>query len=136
MSAESKIFDYLLNNGVICTFFYLNQRFNNLLLNNKRYLNHFELPTTNISIWKNILANIASQIEISNISTFDITFQLSLFSNLKSIIIGSSYGFPNEELISIIECDIFKSLHCLMIKENEIFPDAVIENFLIKQNII
>ncbi|CAF2831649.1 unnamed protein product [Rotaria sp. Silwood2] len=149
MSVESKIlfndlpteiifhiFDYLSNNDIIYTFFYLNQRLNNVLLNNKRYLNYFELPTTNISIWKNILSNIVSQIEILNISTIDITFQLSLFPNLKSIIISSSHGFPDEELISIIECDIFKYLHCLIIKENKIFPDPVSENFIIKQNII
>ncbi|CAF3414573.1 unnamed protein product [Rotaria sp. Silwood2] len=128
------IFDYFSNNDIIYTFFYLNQRLHNLLLNNKRYLNYFKLPTRNLSIWKNILPNISSQIEILNISTIDITFQFSLFPNLKSIIISSSHGFPDEEVISIIECDIFKYLHCLIIKENKIFSDTRSNDSIIKEN--
>ena len=51
------IFDYLSHNDIIYTFFFFNQRFNNLLLQNQRYLNYLELPTTNLNTWKNILIN-------------------------------------------------------------------------------
>jgi hypothetical protein len=92
------IFDYLSSNDIIYTFFFFNQRFNNLLLKNQRYLTYLEFPTTNLKIWEKILSMIGSQIECLNINTIHLSFPLSYFSNLKSIIISSPFGLPDEEL--------------------------------------
>src|SRR5690348_1742342 len=90
------IFDYLSSNDIIYTFFF-NQRLNNLLLQNQRYLNYLDLSTTNIDTWKSILSIIASRIESLNINTFDLYFfALTYFPNLKSIIVSSSFSFPEE----------------------------------------
>ncbi len=43
------IFNYLSSNDIIDTFFFFNQRFNNLLL---EYLNHIELPTLYSNRWE------------------------------------------------------------------------------------
>jgi hypothetical protein len=70
-----EIFDYLSSNDIIHTFFFLNKRFNNLLLqNHRRYLTYSELPTTNVNIWENILLKIGSQIKCLNINTYDLSF--------------------------------------------------------------
>jgi hypothetical protein len=102
------IFDYLSSNDIIYTFYFLSDRLNNILLQNQRYLNYLELPTTNIYTWTKILSIIASQIQSLNIKTIYLSFPLKYFSNLKSIIISSSYGFPDEELKAIFQSKQFK----------------------------
>ncbi|CAF1474576.1 unnamed protein product [Rotaria sordida] len=104
------IFDYLSNNEIIHTFFFFSQRLNNLLLQNQYYSRYLELPTTYLTIWKNILSVISSQVEYLNITTIYLTLPLSIFSNLKSIIISSSYGFPEEQLQLIFESEQFQNL--------------------------
>jgi hypothetical protein len=64
------IFDYLSNNDIIYIFFFFNQRFNNLLLENQSYLNYFEFPTTDLNTWEKILLKIRSQIECLNINRY------------------------------------------------------------------
>jgi hypothetical protein len=103
------IFDYLSNNDIIYTFFFFNQRFNNLLLQNQRYLTYVELPTTNLKTWENILSIIGSQIHCLNINTIDLSFSLTHFSNLKSLIISSPFGLPDNELKSIIESEFIQN---------------------------
>jgi hypothetical protein len=41
-----------------------------------------------MNIWENILLKIGSQIKCLNINTYDLSFSLKYFSNLKSIIIS------------------------------------------------
>jgi hypothetical protein len=119
------IFDYLSSNDIIYTFFFFNQRFKNLLLQNQDYLNYLELPTTNLKIWENILSIIGSQIDCLNINTIDLSFPLRYFSNLKSLIISSSFGLPDEELKSIIESKQFQKLESFKIKDEKIFSNQV-----------
>jgi hypothetical protein len=111
------ILNYLSNNDIIYTFFFLNQRFNNLLLQNQRYLNHLELPTANLNTWENILSIIASQIESLQISTSHLSFPITYFLNLKSIVISSPFGLPDEEFKSSIKSYQFQNLHSFKIKE-------------------
>ncbi len=46
------IVDYLSSNDIIYTFFFFNQRFNDLLLYNQRYFNYLELPPVHSNTWK------------------------------------------------------------------------------------
>jgi hypothetical protein len=101
------IFDYLSNNDILYTFFFLNQRFNNLILQNQRYLTYLELPSTDLEIWKRILSVIDSQIECLNITTNDFSSSLEYFPNLRSLIISFPYGFTNDEWILIVESEQF-----------------------------
>ncbi|CAF3927456.1 unnamed protein product [Adineta steineri] len=128
------IFDYLSTNDIIYTFFDFNQRLNTLLLQNQSYFKYFELPTTNINFWKTILSIIGSKIECLYISTINLRFSLSYFSNLKSIIISSSHGFPNEELNAIIDSEQFNNLHSFKIKQEKIFLDITYYDFPLNQN--
>jgi hypothetical protein len=70
-------------------FFYFNQRFNNLLLENEHYLNYYQFPTRDLNTWENILLIIGSQIECLFLNVNYLSFPLKYFSNLKSIIISS-----------------------------------------------
>jgi hypothetical protein len=115
------IFDYLLNKDIIYTFFSFTERLNNLLLQNPRYMNHLQLPTKNLDTWKNILSVTKSRIESLNITSIDLLFSLEYFSNLKSIIISTLYGFPNDQMKLIFESKIFTQLHSFKIKENLIY---------------
>jgi hypothetical protein len=90
------IFEYLSNNDIIIAFFHFSERFNNFFLQNERYSNYLELPTRNLSRWKTILSVIRSRIESLNITSIDLSFPLTYFLNLKSLIISSSHGFPTE----------------------------------------
>jgi len=110
------IFDYLSNNHIIYTFFFFNKRSNNLLLNNQRYL---ELPISYTNTWDKILSIIGSQIESLIVNTFYLSFPLTYFPNLKSIIITSPHRFPDEELSLIVESEQFTNLHTLKIKQNK-----------------
>jgi hypothetical protein len=110
------IFDYLSSNDIIYTFFFFSQRLNNLLLENKRYFNYLVLPSANLNTWKNIVSVIGPQIEFLNINSTDISFPLSYFSNLKSLIISSPRGFPDEELKSIFESNQFQNLDLFQIQ--------------------
>jgi hypothetical protein len=125
------IFDYLSYNDIIYTFFFLNQRLNNLLLKNQHYSNYLELPTTNLDTWEIILSIIGSQIKCLNITTIDLSFPLRYFPNLKSLIISSLYGLSEEILKYIIENNQFQNLSSFKIKHEKIFtnpylPDNVI----------
>ena len=102
------IFEYLTNNDIIYTFFFLKQRFTNLILQNQRYSYYLELPSTNLITWKKILSVIGSQIQSLNISTISLSFPLAHFSNFKSIIISSPHGYPDEELEQIVKSIQFK----------------------------
>jgi hypothetical protein len=86
-----EIFEYLSCNDIIYTFFYLNQRFNSILLQHHQFLNHFTTSTRHLSFWQTILPIISSRIECLVIATPDFTFSLDLFSNLKSLIISSHF---------------------------------------------
>jgi hypothetical protein len=129
-----QIFNYLSNNDIIYTFFHFSQRLNNLLLENEEYLNILDCPTTNLDLWENIFSIIGSRIERLNIKTIDSSFPLKYFSNLKSMIIYSSHGFPAETMKSIVENDLFQSLHVFKIKEEDIYSDTYItdQDYLFK----
>jgi hypothetical protein len=62
---------------------------------------------------------IGSQIECLNIKRTYLSFSLEYFPNLKSIIISSPFGLPDEELKSIVKSDQFQNLHSFKIKENK-----------------
>ena len=110
------IFDYLSNNDIIYTFFFFSERLKNLLLGSERYLNHLELPRENLNTWKKILSFISPQVKSLNINSVNISFPLTYFSNLKSLIISSPLGFANEELKSIFESNLFVNLHSFEIQ--------------------
>ena len=125
------IFDYLSNNDIIYTFFHLNQRFNNLLLQNQQYFNYFELPIINLKIWKNILLIIGSKIECLNI--IHPSLPLTYFSNLKTLIISAPYLLSNDQLKSLIENQNYTNLHSFKINSNKFFNQSLpIENDLFK----
>jgi hypothetical protein len=92
-------------------FFNFNQRFNNLLLQNERYLNSFEFPSTNLDAWKNILSIIGSQIESLNLKEIDLSFPMDSFSNLKSLIISLPIYYLHYALNVILENKQFQNLH-------------------------
>ncbi|CAF0820761.1 unnamed protein product [Adineta steineri] len=97
------IFDYLSNNDIIYTFFFFSQRLNKLLLQNPHYINHLQLPTKNFDTWKNILSVIGPRIELLSITSIGLPFPLEYFSNLKSIIISTPYGLPDDQMKLIFE---------------------------------
>jgi hypothetical protein len=82
------IFSYLSYNDIIYAFFFLNQRFNNLLLQNQRYLTYLELSTRDLNAWRNILSMIGYRIECLNINTNDLSFPLTYLPNLNSIVVS------------------------------------------------
>jgi hypothetical protein len=123
------IFNYLSSNDIIYTFFFFNQRFNDLLLENHGYLNHFELSTTNLDVWRNVLSIIGSQITCLSIKKIDLSFPLDFFSNLKFLIISVPFNFPNDNLSIIFEKDQFQNLHSLAIKRNQYFPHRIYDNY-------
>ncbi|UJR19843.1 hypothetical protein I4U23_022976 [Adineta vaga] len=111
-----EIFDYLSCNDIFYAFFYLNQRYNCILLNHYKYLNKFETPTNDFDFWQTILPFIASQIEYLTITNIDSFFSLNAFSNLKSLIISSSLPIYSNELVSIMETKQFQKLTTLKIQ--------------------
>jgi len=115
------IFDYLSKNDIIYTFLFLNQRFNNILFQNQRNFSYFELPKTNFSSWKNILSQYGRQIKTLNITSVDTSFPLTYFPNLKSLIISSPYGIPDEEFQNIIDSNLFSRLHSFQLYETKRF---------------
>ena len=130
------IFNYLSSNDIIYAFSLFNQRFNHLLLQNPYYLNNFELPITNLKIWKNILSVVGSEIECLNMKINYLSIPLKYFTNLKSLIISSPYGLPEKELISIVESEQFQNLHSFKIIEEKIFSDKIYKsekNYLFKR---
>jgi hypothetical protein len=104
------ILDYLSSNDIIYTFFYFNQRFNNLLLQNQRYLSHIQTSITNIHFCKNIIPIIKTQIQCLVINTNNFSYPLSFFPNLKSLIISTSFPFDYDQLYSLIETKQFQNL--------------------------
>jgi hypothetical protein len=112
------IFDYLSNNDIIYTFFYLNQRLNRLLLDYERYLIHFEQPTKNLDFWKTIFSIVGKQTKSLSITSNDLSFPLNIFPNLKSIKISSSFPFDYHHLSSIIQNEQFNKLESLKIESN------------------
>ncbi|CAF1024556.1 unnamed protein product [Adineta steineri] len=97
------IFDYLSKKDIIYTFLFFSQRLNNLLLRNQHYINHLQLPTKNFDTWKNILSVIGPRIESLDITSIDLSIPLEYFLNLKSIIISTPYGLPNDQMKLIFE---------------------------------
>lgn len=118
------IFDYLSNNDIIYTFFFFSERLNDVLLDSERYLIHLELPRANLNTWKKILSFISPQVKSLNVKSVDLSFPLTYFTNLKTLIISSPLGFANEELKSIFESDIFKNLRSFQIQAIRRFPFA------------
>ena len=98
---------------------HFSEQLDNLLLQNQRYLNRLDSPTTSLNTWKNTLSVIRYEIEPLNITSIDLTFSLTYFPNLKSLLIFSSFGFPEEHLKSVLESNQFKHLQSLKIKENQ-----------------
>lgn len=113
------IFDYLSNNDIIYTFFYFNQRFNDLLFENTRYFKYLELPRTNLEFWKDVLSQIDYKVKILNITSIDLSLPLAYFSDIESLIISSRHGFPDEELERIFYSDLYKNLQSFQIKPIE-----------------
>ncbi|CAF0816779.1 unnamed protein product [Adineta steineri] len=116
------IFDYLSNKDIIYTFLFFSQRLNNLLLRNQHYINHLQLPTKNFDTWKHILSVIGSRIESLDITSIDLPSSLEYFPNLKSIIISTPYGLPNDQMKLIFESKSFAQLDSFKVKENLIYP--------------
>ncbi|CAF3948599.1 unnamed protein product [Adineta steineri] len=129
-----EIFDYLSNNDIIYTFFSFNKQFNNILIRHRRYFTNLELPSTNFDTWEPILSYLGSKIESLIISTIDFSFPLIYFSNLKSIIIPSTYGLPKEQLKYLLDCDQFNNLHTFKLKQKKLFCDQFYYFDLIDQN--
>ncbi|CAF3604664.1 unnamed protein product [Adineta steineri] len=109
------IFNYLSNNDIIYTFLFFNTRFNNLILQNQRYLQHLELPKKNFDTWKNILSIIGCLIESLNTNTFDFLFPLAYFPNLKSFTFSSSDFCLIDHMELIIKSKHFQQLHSFKI---------------------
>ncbi|CAF4904403.1 unnamed protein product [Rotaria sp. Silwood1] len=116
------VFDYLSSNEIIYSFFYLNQRLQNLLIKQQYYINYLQLPISNFNFWQKILSIIGSQIELLIISHDYLTLSLDYFSNLKSIIITSPYSMIDKQFQLILQNKYFQKLHTLKIK-NEIVSE-------------
>ncbi|CAF3317800.1 unnamed protein product [Rotaria sp. Silwood2] len=128
------IFNYLSNNDIIYTFFYFNQRFNNLLLQNQCYFNYLEFPTRNLEFWRNIFSIIGSRIEFLNINTINFSLSLKYFPNIKSLILSSPIDVLDEQLKSILESEQFQKIHSFKIKENRLYFDRLYDNYLNNQD--
>jgi hypothetical protein len=115
-----EIFDYLSCNDIFYTFFYFNQRFNSILLENQRFSNNFQSPITNFRFWENILPIIKSQVQCLTLTTIDFCSSLDLFPNLKCLIISFPIPIDYEELTLILKSEQFKKLNSFKI-QNEIF---------------
>ncbi len=109
-----KIFDYLSCNDIIYTFFYLNQRFNVIVLQYLRFLNNF-------SVWQTTLPIISSQIKCLTITITDFCLSLDLFPNLKSLIISSPVPIFHDELALILKSEQFKKLNSFKITRKTMF---------------
>lgn len=121
-----EIFDYLSFNDIIYTFYYFNQRLQNLLLENQCYFSYFEIPLiTNKDFWNNILPILGLQIQRLNIKSNDIPMSINLFPNLKSLILSSSCGVPKENFKLIINNDQFKKLLSFKIKQDLVYCTRV-----------
>jgi hypothetical protein len=129
-----EIFEYLSCNDIIYTFFYLNQRFNSILLQHDRFLNHFTTSTHHLSFWQTILPIISSRIECLVLTTPDFSFSLDLFPNLKSLIISSSLPISSVQLILILESKQFQKLNSLKIK-GEIINESDAHVLLLEEKI-
>ena len=128
------IFDYLSSNDILYTFFFLTQRFNNSLLQNQRYSNYLQIPTTNLDTWEIILSIIGPRIKCLNITTIQLNFPLTYFPNLKSLIISSMYGLPEEKLKYIINNSLFQNLSSFEIKQEKIFSNPYLPDNSICQD--
>lgn len=113
------IFEYLSTNDILYTFFHLNDRLKDFLLENHNYSTYFELPKSNLNFWRKIVPLISSRIECLHINTIYFPFPLNSFSNVKSIIISSSHGFADEELKSILMSEQFQRLETFRIISND-----------------
>lgn len=104
------IFEYLSTNDILYTFFHLNDRLKNFLIENHSYSTYFQFPKSNLNFWRKIIPLISSRIECLHVDTIYFPFSLNSFSNIKSIIICSSHGFADEELKSILINEHFQRL--------------------------
>jgi hypothetical protein len=57
--------------------------------------------------------------------SISLSFPLSYFTHLKSLIISSRYGFPGDELKQIFESDLFQNLNSFKIKSNRLHSWSV-----------
>jgi hypothetical protein len=110
------IFEYLSSNDILYAFFFLNQRFKNILLENQSHINHMEFPIKDLYTWKRILSIIKNE----NITSIDFSFPLTYFPNLKSISISAPYRIEWQQLKMIFDNKYFTQLHSLKIKEKYI----------------
>jgi hypothetical protein len=115
-----EIFEYLSCTDILYAFFDYNQRLNSILLQHEQYSYTLESPTANFYVWDNILLNIGSEVQHLKITTIDFDFSLTLFPNLKYLIISSPFPVNHERLYSIIESAQFHQLISFQI-HSEIF---------------
>lgn len=83
-----------------------------------------------------ILLIIGSQIECLNINNINLSFPLSYFPNIKSLIFSSAYNLSNEELKLIVENKQFINLKSFKIKENKFYSEGLHYDRVIDQNLI
>ena len=107
------IFEYLQSNDIIFTFFDFNQRFQDLVMQQK----YFEMPKTNLSFWRTTLDTIGPQIETLVINHGGLMLSLDLFPNVTSIIVTSPCFIDSKIIESIMKNDRFDQLHSLKIKQ-------------------
>jgi hypothetical protein len=119
------IFDYLSCNEIIYTFFYLNQRFNSIVLQHQRCV---ETPSTNSNFWANVLPIIESRIEYLIITTNDFDFSLKTYPNVKSIIISSPFPIDYKQLCLLLISKQFNKLISFQIK-SKIFQKTKFNRF-------
>ena len=129
-----EIFEYLSCNDILYTFFYLNQRFQSILLQHHRFLNNFTTPTNHASFWQTILPVINSQIKSFTITTtFNLPSSLDSFLNLKSLVISAPFSIWHDELSSIFQSEQFKKLHSFQIQSDIIADKCIQQKFFCTQ---
>ncbi|CAF0914489.1 unnamed protein product [Adineta ricciae] len=107
---------YLSHNDILHSFFLLNSRFRQLILNHHSCTS-LQLPTTNSSTWQRILSLLASHIHSLTIVNHHLIFPLDHFPNLTSLVLSSPHGFSNKQLTRIIESDCFSRLRSLHVED-------------------
>lgn len=113
-----EIFDYLSNNDLVFGLFNINERMNELILNNRRYLSYFCYSSMDLNKWINVFEKISSRIECLNVLSDDLFYSLNDFSNFRSLILCSIYGFIPEELSLMINSNQFKYLKTFQIRKD------------------
>ncbi|CAF4473768.1 unnamed protein product [Rotaria sp. Silwood2] len=110
--------EYLSSNDIIYSFFNLNQRFNNLFMEQRRILQSFELPTSYSLFWEQSLSTMGFQIHTLILRHDNYLTPFHLFPNLKSIIISSKFFIDYEIVDAIMKSNQFQALISLKIKQD------------------